>query len=238
MESIPRWSHGALLRCSLLLLLCALCVFVVQSLAFSAQQAGTWRDLFDGKTLAGWKATGNAEGWAVEEGAIVCKARGGGYLYTEEQFDNFVLSIDYKVSRGANSGVFFRWSNLRDPVDTGIEMQVYDSHGKERPGKHDDGAIYDLVAPRTNRSRPAGEWNTAVITCDDSKITVALNGETVAEMDVNRWTEAGRNPDGTRNKFRTAYKEMARRGHIGLQDHGDVVWFRNIKVRTPVKRGE
>jgi hypothetical protein len=197
---------------------------------------GVARSLFDGKTLAGWKATGNPEGWAVEDGAIVCKARGGGYLYTQEQFDNFVLSIDYRVSPRANSGIFVRWSDLRDPVNTGIEVQVYDSYGRERLSKHADGAIYDIIAPSRNASRPAGEWNTAVITCDNNKVAVALNGETISEMDLDRWTEAGRNPDGTRNKFRYAYKEMARRGHIGLQDHGAVVAFRNVRIRELAKK--
>ena len=69
-----------------------------------------------------------------------------------------------------------------------------------------------------------------------SKIAVALNGEAVSEMDLDRWTEAGKNPDGTANKFRYAYKEMARRGYIGLQDHGNVVWYRNIRIRELPKK--
>jgi hypothetical protein len=217
--------------------LAAAAIFGTAVLAAVAQETDVakWRSLFDGKTLAGWKATGNPDGWTVEEGAIVCKARNGGYLYTEEQFENFVLSLEYKVSPRANSGIFLRWSDLRDPVNTGIEVQVFDSHGRE-PSKHSDGAIYDIVAPRKSASRPAGEWNSAVITCDNRRIAVSLNGEAVAEIDLDRWTEAGRNPDGTRNKFRYAYKEMARRGHIGLQDHGAMVWFRNIRIRELPKR--
>lgn len=210
-----------------LCLLGVLCVFVVPTKSLALDE---WRSLFDGKTLAGWKATGNADGWAVEEGAIVCKGKDGGYLYTPEQFDNFVLSVDYKVSPRANSGIFVRWSDLNDPVNTGIEVQVYDTHGRT-PDKHSDGAIYDIVAPRKDASRPAGEWNTVVITCDKNKVAVTLNGEAITDMDLDRWTEAGRNPDGTRNKFRYAYKAMARKGHIGLQDHGDVVWFRNVRIR-------
>jgi hypothetical protein len=121
-------------------------------------------------------------------------------------------------------------------VNTGIEVQVYDSHGRERLSKHGDGAIYDIIAPSRNVSRPAGEWNTTVITCDNNKIAVVLNGEAVSQMDLDRWTEAGKNPDGTANKFRYAYKEMARRGHIGLQDHGNVVWYRNIRLRELPKK--
>lgn len=72
------------------------------------EKADGWKLLFDGKMLNGWKATGNPEGWAVEDGAIACLARGGGYLYSEEQFDDFVLSIDYKIAPRVNSGIFFR----------------------------------------------------------------------------------------------------------------------------------
>lgn len=193
-----------------------------------------WRSLFDGKTLEGWKATGNPDAWTVEDGAILCKGVRGGYLHTLEQFDDFVLSIDFKIAPRVNSGVFFRWSDLGDPVHTGLEMQILDSYGREKPGKHDCGALYDLVAPTRNVARPAGEWNTAVITCRDNLITVALNGETVTRIDLNRWTTPRMNPDGTRNKFRYAWKELPRRGHIGLQDHGGRVWFRNIKLR-PLK---
>jgi hypothetical protein len=190
-----------------------------------------WRSLFDGKTLDGWKATGKSEGWAVEDGAIACTVKGGGYLYTVEQFENFVLSIDFKVDKGANSGVFFRWSDLKDPVNTGIEMQVLDSYGKTTPDKHDCGAIYDIIAPKHQACKPAGEWNTAIITCNRNVISIEINGQKVAEMDLDRWTQAGMNPDGTKNKFKYAYKELPRKGHIGLQDHGNRVWYRNIKIK-------
>jgi len=189
-----------------------------------------WKLLFDGRTLNGWKVTGTPEGWGVEDGAIVCKAMKGGYLYTEEQFGDFVLSVDYKVSPRTNSGIFFRWSDLKDPVNTGIEIQVFDSHGRA-PGKHSDGAIYDLVPPSKTVSKPAGEWNHEVITCRGSRISVELNGEKIAEMDTDRWTEAGKNPDGTPNKFKSAYKDLPRKGHIGLQDHGGRLWFRSLKIR-------
>jgi hypothetical protein len=196
------------------------------------EKAEGWISLFDGKTLKGWAATGSDEGWTVDDDAILCTVKGGGYLYTLEQYENFVLSIDFKIDAGVNSGVFFRWSDLKDPVNTGIEMQVLDTYGREKPGKHDCGAIYDLVAPGKQACKPAGEWNTAVITCNSNLITVQLNGEKIAEMDVDKWTTAGMNPDGTKNKFQYAWKDMPRKGHIGLQDHGGKVWFRNIKLKS------
>ena len=190
-----------------------------------------WISLFDGETLDGWAATGRPEGWAVDDGSILCTVQGGGYLYTEAQFGDFILSVDFKIDPGTNSGIFFRWSDLRDPVHTGFEVQILDTYGKEPPGKHDCGALYDMVAPSKQACKPAGEWNTCVITCDDNLITIELNGEKVVETDLNEYTTPGMNPDGTKNKFKYAWKYMPRKGHIGLQDHGGKVWFRNIKIK-------
>lgn len=195
------------------------------------EKAEGWILLFDGESLKGWAATGRNEGWTVDDGAILCTLKGGGYLYTLEKYENFILSLDFKIDEGVNSGVFFRWSGLNDPVHTGLEMQVLDSYGREKPSKHDCGAIYDLVAPTKNACKPAGEWNNAVITCQGGLITVELNGEKIVEMDINKWTTAGMNPDGTKNKFKYAWKDMPRKGHIGLQDHGGRVWYRNIKLK-------
>ena len=195
------------------------------------EKAEGWISLFDGKTLTGWAATGSDEGWTVDDGAILCTVKGGGYLYTLEQYENFVLSVDFKIDAGVNSGIFFRWSDLNDAVHTGIEIQILDTYGRENPGKHDCGAIYELVAPSKQTCKPAGEWNTNVIACNDNLITVELNGEKIAEMDVDQWTMPGMNPDGTKNKFKYAWKDMPRKGHIGLQDHGGKVWFRNLKLK-------
>ena len=148
-----------------------------------------WISLFDCETLNGWGATGSMDGWTVDDGAILCTVQGGQYLYTEDQFDNFVLEIDYKIEPDCNSGIFLRWGDLNDPVQTGIEIQVLDTYAKEPPNCHDCGAIYDLVAPTKQTMKPAGEWNNHVITCDDSILSVELNGESIVEMDVDQWTE-------------------------------------------------
>ena len=197
------------------------------------EKADGWRLLFDGKTLNGWKPMGNAEDWAVEDGTIACLVKGGQYLLTTEQFDDFILSIDYKIEKECNSGVFFRWGSLTSKL-RGIEMQILDSYGKMTPDRHDAGAIFDILAPSKNMAKPAGEWNRAVLTCRDNLVQVDLNGQTVCEMDLNKWTTAGMNPDGTKNKFSVAFKDMPRKGYFGLQDHGGHVWFRNIKLK-PLK---
>jgi hypothetical protein len=111
-------------------------------------------------------------------------------------------------------------------------MQILDSYGKDEVGSHDCGAIYDCLAPGKNVVLPAGEWNHVVLTCNDSLITVVMNGDRIIDMDLDQWTEPHRNPDGSPNKFRTAYKEMARRGHLGFQDHGKPVWYRNIRIKV------
>jgi hypothetical protein len=193
--------------------------------------AEDWRSLFNGKTLTGWVATGRPEGWTVEDGCIACTARGGGYLRTLEQFEDFELVLEFRFEPRTNSGVFFRWSDLADPVNTGLEMQVLDTHGREPPGKHDCGALYDMVAPRVQAVRPAGEWNRAVIHCRGPLVTIDLNDRRVVEADTSLWTEPHRNPDGTANKFTHAWASLPRRGHIGLQDHGGRVWFRHVRLR-------
>ena len=190
-----------------------------------------WTSIFDGKSLEGWSTTGNPEGWTVEDECIVCSVQGGKYLYTQDQYENFVLSVDFKIAEKTNSGIFFRWSDLNDPVHTGIEIQIFDSYGQEVADTHTCGAIYDMVAPSSNPSKPAGEWNNILITSVPNHISVEKNGVQIAEMDVEQWEESGKNADGSKNKFKYAWKDMPQKGYIGLQDHGGKVWFRNIKIQ-------
>jgi hypothetical protein len=190
-----------------------------------------WKPLFDGKTLEGWAVTGrNKASWAVEDGAIYCQGKGGGYLRSEDPYADFALAAEFKVDKRTNSGIFVRWSDPRDPVNTGIEVQLLDSAAKARPGKHDSGAIYDLAPPSQNTMRPAGEWNRMVISCQGPYISVRLNGAAVTEINLDRYTQPGRNPDGSRNKFRYALAALPRRGYLGLQDHGGRAWFRSLRL--------
>lgn len=190
-----------------------------------------WISIFDGQSLDGWSTTGQPEGWMVENECIVCTVQGGKYLYTQDQYENFVLSVDFKIAEKTNSGIFFRWSDLGDPVHTGIEIQIFDSYGQEVATTHTCGAIYDMVAPSSNPSKPAGEWNNILITSVPNHISVEKNGVQIAEMDVEQWEDAGKNADGSKNKFKYAWKDMPQKGHIGLQDHGGKVWFRNLKIQ-------
>lgn len=201
----------------------------------SAQEKNDgFRLLFDGTALNGWAATSKPEGWTIEDGMIVCHGTGSGYLYTTEQFEDFILSLEYKTEPNVNSGIFFRWTDLKDPVNTGLEMQILDTYHvkNEELGSHDSGALYDLVAPSVNAVRPAGEWNQVVIRCEGSRIQFTLNGQQIINVDIDEWSVAGKNPDGTPNKFAYAWRDQPRLGHIGFQDHGGRALFRNIKIAT------
>jgi len=195
-------------------------------------EAEGWRDLLGGGDLSGWQdASGKrpGPGWAVEDGALVRKDRAG-YLWTKERFGDFALELEFKTE--GNSGVFIRTDNLKDPVQTGIEIQVYTP--VKDPTKGSCGAVYNCLAPTKEMCR-AGQWNRMTITALDNELSVILNGEKIIDMDLNRWTEPQQNPDGTKNKFRTALRDFKREGHIGLQDHGAPVAYRNVRIK-PLKR--
>jgi hypothetical protein len=193
--------------------------------------------LFDGSSLDGW-LMGPDNAWVIEDGAVTPKREFDGrehnadYLWTGEQYGDFIFDFEFKVAENTNSGVFFRTSDLSDPVYTGFEMQVnnsYESRALHRRGTL--GAIYDLKAPAVNASKPAGEWQSGRIMCKGSVCKTYINGQQVLQMDLARWTTPHANPDGTSNKFGTAGAAFARKGHIGLQDHGRPVWYRNIRVK-------
>ncbi len=193
--------------------------------------------LFNGKDLSGWQSASN---WAVEDGVLTLKNRSDrqehndNYLWAEGTYSDFILDLEFKVAHGTNSGVFLRTSDPKDPVWTGLEIQV-GSASPDRPlGRGSVGGIYDLVAPSVNALRP-DEWNRYTITCDGPKVTVVLNGQQVSEANLDLWTETGRNPDGSPNKFKKPIREFARSGLVGLQDHGTPVWYRNIRIK-PLNR--
>jgi len=184
--------------------------------------------LFDGTDFDAWNMD-KKNGWVIDSGAM--SLGDGGSIWTKERFGDFELALDFKVSPECNSGIFFRTGSLKDPVQTGIEMQVFDSAGKANPDKHDCGALYDLLEPGSNPMKPAGEWNHVIITCDDNIITIIMNGTKIIDTDVDRWSTPRKNPDGTDNKFKTALKDFPREGYIGFQDHGHPVWYRNVTLK-------
>ena len=195
----------------------------------SAEHAG-WQVLFDGQSLAGWQNAGGqapGAGWVVKDGALV-RERSAGDIWTKTRFGDFVLELEFKTE--GNSGIFIRTDNPKDNVQTGIEIQV--DRPAQKPNKHSVGAVYDCLAPCKEVTK-ADAWNQVTITAADNKLTVVMNGESIVDMDLNQWTEANKNPDGSPNKFRTALRDFKREGHIGLQDHGAGVAYRNIRLKRP-----
>jgi hypothetical protein len=199
--------------------------------------AGTrdgWILLFNGKNLDGWKtSSGQPSRNTVQEGAINPNGCGGYMMIHHQTWSDFVLSLDFRISKKCNSGVFIRTYPLtprpgKDVGFNGIEVAIDDT---TTAGYHDTGAIYDLVKPSRNVMKPAGQWNHMVITCDGPAISVELNGEITTKMDLTQWTAPHRRPDGTEHKFDITYKDHPRFGYIGLQDHGSPCWYKNIKIK-------
>jgi hypothetical protein len=202
--------------------------------ASQAPAGGASVELFNGRDFTNWQPAPN---WAIENGVLTLKNRtdrqehNDNYLYTQQKYGDFVLDLDFRVEPGVNSGVFLRTSDPKDPVQTGLEIQV-GSVPQGRPlARGSVGGIYDLVAPRVNALVPEG-WNHYTITAQGPNITVVLNGQQVSEANLDQWTTLGKNPDGSPNKFNRAVKDFARTGYIGLQDHGTPAWYRNIRIRT------
>jgi hypothetical protein len=201
------------------------------STVVSAQTAGSTPGkqivLFDGSSLDSWQMD-KPGGWIIHDGDM--ELAKGGYIWTKEKFGNFILKAEFKIPKDANSGIFFRTGDIRDPVQTGMEMQVYDNPPHDKPVKNDCGALYDLVAPSALVMKPIGQWNSVVLTCKNSMVTIEMNGKKIVTADLDKWTTPHKNPDGTENKFDKALKDFPREGYIGFQDHGSPLWYRNVKL--------
>ena len=202
-----------------------------------------WKSLFDGKSKKGWhiyrgEATG--ESWQVENGILMfvpIKKPGiktGGDLTTDEEYENYHLSLEWKISEVGNSGIIFgvkEDSMFKKSYLTGMEMQVLDNdkHPDAKIIKHRAGDLYDLISSTKENLKPVGEWNQAEVIYYNNTLQLILNGETVVSTTVgdDNWNKlvAG-------SKFRTMKGfGTFRKGRIVLQDHGDKVWYRNIKLK-------
>ena len=197
------------------------------------EQAGGWRLLFDGKSLSQWRSSKEDEvnsGWGVENGCLTRLGMGGD-LITKEQFSNFELKLDWRISDAGNSGIFIRGDESDKSIHhTGYEMQILDNagHSDAEDPSHRAGAYYDMIAPDHNTSQPVGYWNRVHIIASGPRVEFWLNGRKTAsfEQGSEAWQALYRN-----SKFsdRPNYGSLLK-GHIGLQDHWDKVWFRNIRI--------
>lgn len=219
-----------------------LIVITFASRAFSEDNAltekekkGGWILLFDGKTFDGWMTSeGKPSKRPVEDSAINPHKCGHYMMVHKKQWQNFQLKLDFKISKDCNSGIFFHTYSLKprpgkDVGFNGLEIAIDDT---KTAGFHATGAIYDLVKPKKNAMKPAGQWNHCVLTCNKNLVQVEINGEQVSKLNLDEWTKPNKRPDGSDHKFDIAYKDHPRKGYIGLQDHGADCWFKNIKLRV------
>lgn len=211
MKTLPSF-----LKCGLSAL--AACTFLV--LPTHADEEG-FVPLFNRKDLTGWQTTGN---WVMEEGVdVTLKPRKGesgwtrynDYLTTARTYRDFVLDLEFKFEAKGNSGVFLRVGDLKDHVNSGMEVQILDTHGKENVGHHDCGGLIKTQGPSKNMVKPAGEWNRYTITMKGNQLTVVLNGEQILDLDLSQ----------------SAMKDRPAEGYISFQDEGKPIWYRNVRIK-------
>ena len=202
------------------LVLSALVLGIAQ-IASSAEKDDGFVPLFNGKDLTGWKTTGN---WMVEkDGTVTLKPRPGeegwqrydAYLTTERTYRDFILDLEFRILEEGNSGVFLRVGDPSSQVNTGFEVQILDTHGKEQVTNHDCGGVISAAAPSKNMAKPAGEWNHYVITCQGPQVKVVFNGERVIDLDLRQ----------------SPLQDRPLQGHIGFQDEAKRVWYRNVRIK-------
>ena len=202
-------------------------VFLITFAALAADEPG-FQPLFDGQSLKGWKLiNGKGPGYDVKDGRIVCTKEGGGNLFTEKEYANFVLRFEFLLTPGANNGIGIRAPLDGDAAYKGMEIQILDDgdavyKGVIKPEQY-HGSIYGVFPARTGFKKPVGEWNEEEITANGRHITIKLNGVVIvdADLDLVKEPEVLKAHPGLANKT----------GHIGLLGHGTHVEFRNLRVK-------
>ncbi|MHC4198927.1 MAG: 3-keto-disaccharide hydrolase [Planctomycetota bacterium] len=193
---------------------------------FRPDPAEGWKQLFNGKDLTGW--TGSVKGYRVEDGLLVCPRRGGGNLFTKDEFGDFVLHFEFKLTPGANNGLGIRAPLRGNAAYAGMELQILDNTAARyknlKPYQY-HASIYGVVPAKRGHLAPVGEWNSQEVTAKGRRVTVKLNGATIVDADLDEAstpkTMDGRGHPGLKND----------KGHIGFLGHGSRVEFRNLWVK-------
>jgi len=199
------------------------------------ERAAGWRPLFDGSTLTGWHVyhgTGAPTGWRAANG-MISRVGGSGDLVTDEQFGNFDLALDWKIQPGGNSGIIYRISDEGEATYmTGPEFQVLDDarHADGKDPLTSAGAAYGLYPAPRGIVKPAGEWNAARIVVNGNHVEHWLNGTRTAQYDLGS-SEWSKKVAASKFAAWPGYGKSSR-GRIGLQDHGDSVSYRNIRIKV------
>jgi hypothetical protein len=205
-----------------------------QSMVTPAERKAGWQSLFDGRTTAGWRGyrkDSMPSGWQVIDGGLT-RVDSAGDIITANQYGDFELSLEWQVARGGNSGIFYRVSEDGEhPWSSGLEMQVLDDAEHPDGGSPltSAGALYGIYPAPRGIARPVGEWNVVRIVSQGNHVEHWLNGVKVVEAELG-------SPDWEARIKQSKFAKMPRygrnsSGHIGLQDHGDRVSYRNIKIR-------
>jgi len=206
--------------------------------------------LFDGETTTGWRGYGKDHfpaAWVIVDGTLHIQGSGrgeagakdGGDIIYDKEFQNFHLKLEWKVSEGGNSGIFYLGQETPDfdfIWKTAPEMQILDNERHPDAtagvdGNRQAGSLYDLYPAKPQNAKPAGEWNQVEIKVFNGSVWHKQNGETVVEYHL--WTPKW-NEDVAVSKFPSlnpTWADVASKGFFGLQDHGDDVWFRNIRIK-------
>jgi len=198
-----------------------------------------WKLLFDGETFNGWHSflEDTITGWTVEDGTLKALGMGGdigGDIVSDEQFENFELSLEWKITPEGNSGILYLVveDTAYDAVyETGPEYQLLDDVGfpQELEDVQLTGANYGMHVARNKELKPVGEWNTSRIIVNNGHVEHWLNGNKVVEYEL--WTDDWKELVESGKWADYPDYGLAKKGHLALQDHGSHVWFRNIKIR-------
>lgn len=212
----------------------AISLLSMATLGGAPQQTGGWKPLFDGKTLNGWhtyKQQQVPEGWKAQDGALV-RVASGGDIVTNDEFGDFELVLEWKISDGGNSGIFYRAVDGQKEIwHMAPEYQILDNtkHADGKSALTSAGSCYALYAPVRDVTKPVGQWNETRIVAKGKHVEHWLNGTKLLEYEIGSSDWSAR---VAASKFK-AYPHFAEqpRGRIGLQDHGNLVWYRNIRIR-------
>ncbi len=182
--------------------------------------------LFNGKDLDGWVIKGKAEGWQVKDGILRSEgAKGGDWIRSEKEYGDFILKLEWKVSKDGNSGVFLRVPDKGAPWQTGYEVQISNA---PRDEKHCTGALYGYAAVKPRPDETADKWHTFALHCVGPRIKVVADGVTIVDVDQTKLTA----PD---EKGYTDPKTKSLKGYIGLQDShapaGSSIEFRSVRIK-------
>jgi len=201
-------------------------ILAVASSTLTAADAGFVK-LFDGKTLTGWKLVGgHGPGYIVKDGLLVCPKEGGGNLFTEKEYSNFVFQFEYRLQPAGNNGVGIRAPLEGDAAYVGMEIQILDNEDPEykdlRPAQY-HGSVYDVIPAKRGYVKKPGEWNTEEIRAEGRHIKVTVNGTVILDADL----DSVKDPEVLKK-----HPGLARAsGHIGFLGHGALLEFRNIRVK-------